>query len=73
VDIKRFYSLLVEKKKFEFAPPICFVPDSDVPDQKKAKRVYNWMRISCYQYSVLNMFLSILMITILFFDDSETI
>lgn len=65
--------MLAKKKKFEFAPPICFVPDAKVQNEAKAKRVYNWMRMACYQYSILNVLLSGIMITILFLYNGEAI
>ena len=73
MDLERFYQLLETKKKFRWAIPLCCFRDTKVQDISKAKRVYNWMRMACYQYSVLNVILSLVMISLLFWGEVKSI
>ena len=73
VSIDRFYNLCLVKKKIKFPPPFCWLPDIEIENNKKAKTFYNWMRLACYQYSVLNVILSVIMMIILFLDHKHTL
>ena len=57
---------MIKKGTFRLSIPLCCVKPTQITDADAAHKVYNWMRMACYQYSVLNVLLSIIMFVVIF-------
>ena len=64
---------MINKGSFRLSIPLCCVPHTQVKDPEKAHQVYNWMRIACYQYSVLNVLLSVIMFVVIFIPHNDNV
>lgn len=66
MDIEKFYNIIIAKGRFRLSLPLCWIKPVEVTTPEKAHKVYNWMRLMCLQYSVLNVLLSIIMFVVIF-------
>ena len=69
--MNNFYEKLVAKEVFKVVLPTCCIPKVEVTTILKAKIVYKWMKIGLYQYSLINFFLSFIIILIYFIKKNE--
>ena len=65
--------MIVKKGSFKLSIPLCCIKPAIVSDNETAHKVYNWMRIACYQYSILNVLLSIIMFIVIFIPHNKDV
>lgn len=65
--------MMIKKGSFKLSIPLCCIKEAQVKDSEKAHSVYNWMRIACYQYSILNVLLSAIMFVVIFIPHNEDV